>query len=496
MYGLRITARADGACSFELIEGGRELAASRAYPTDERCLDALRELIRSLRDEDDAPAGIDVPEPQTLRSLRAWASSRARFPVEWRRAGARASASQVRSVSVERYALDQAEQPGLPGIERLHREADGLHSAILRDAGGLVVLLTPGFTRPSRRDENLRVVLDAAGTRARYRRRRGGGERWCFILRGRNNREIARSRWFDDAAALEGAIRWLLRAAAELRAQLTPRRATRRESAGYPIELLEAVGAPGVERLERPPRYLVRLNDESGRGLVISHAYRSAAARARGQRALLRAIILDVGVRRQQAGARAWVVIYARNHRPLARSRDFSSQGELERALAGLRQLLVSAVGPEVVRPRRPRTSSKRHPPTSTQPTRALEVPFAADARDEDPPAGREGSEPAREERDDESAVASEPNARDAVSRAVQPSPPRRAPVVKSTDSSSLVEVVDRVLDRGIVIDAWSRVSLVGVQLVSIEARVVIASAETYLKYAAAIGLTASARPT
>jgi gas vesicle structural protein len=63
----------------------------------------------------------------------------------------------------------------------------------------------------------------------------------------------------------------------------------------------------------------------------------------------------------------------------------------------------------------------------------------------------------------------------------------------KSTDSSSLAEVVDRILDKGIVIDAWVKVSLVGIELLSIEARVVIASVETYLKYAEAIGLTASA---
>ena len=63
------------------------------------------------------------------------------------------------------------------------------------------------------------------------------------------------------------------------------------------------------------------------------------------------------------------------------------------------------------------------------------------------------------------------------------------ANVQKSTDSSSLAEVVDRILDKGIVIDAWAKVSLVGIELLSIEARVV----ETYLKYAEAIGLTASA---
>ena len=63
----------------------------------------------------------------------------------------------------------------------------------------------------------------------------------------------------------------------------------------------------------------------------------------------------------------------------------------------------------------------------------------------------------------------------------------------KSTDSSSLAEVVDRILDKGIVIDAWVKVSLVGIELITIEARVVVASVETYLKYAEAVGLTASA---
>ena len=67
------------------------------------------------------------------------------------------------------------------------------------------------------------------------------------------------------------------------------------------------------------------------------------------------------------------------------------------------------------------------------------------------------------------------------------------ATVHKSMDSSSLAEVVDRILDKGIVIDAWARVSLVGIELLSIEARVVVASVETFLKYAEAIGLTAAA---
>lgn len=63
------------------------------------------------------------------------------------------------------------------------------------------------------------------------------------------------------------------------------------------------------------------------------------------------------------------------------------------------------------------------------------------------------------------------------------------ANVAKLADTSGLAEVVDRILDRGVVIDAWVIVSLVGIELITVEARVVIASIETYLKYADAIGL-------
>ena len=65
--------------------------------------------------------------------------------------------------------------------------------------------------------------------------------------------------------------------------------------------------------------------------------------------------------------------------------------------------------------------------------------------------------------------------------------------VEKAIGSSSLVEVFDRILDNGVVFDAWVRVSLVGIEILAIEARVVVASVETYLKYAEAIGLTATA---
>src|SRR2546427_5026503 len=61
-------------------------------------------------------------------------------------------------------------------------------------------------------------------------------------------------------------------------------------------------------------------------------------------------------------------------------------------------------------------------------------------------------------------------------------------PVERAAGGTSLIEVLDRVLDKGIVIDAWVRVSLVGIDLITVEARVVVASIETYLKYSEAVG--------
>ena len=68
------------------------------------------------------------------------------------------------------------------------------------------------------------------------------------------------------------------------------------------------------------------------------------------------------------------------------------------------------------------------------------------------------------------------------------------AVVERSPGGSSLIDVLDRVLDKGIIIDAWVRVSLVGIDLITVEARVVVASIDTYLRYADALGLTPGVR--
>ena len=57
----------------------------------------------------------------------------------------------------------------------------------------------------------------------------------------------------------------------------------------------------------------------------------------------------------------------------------------------------------------------------------------------------------------------------------------------RSATGSSLIDVLDRVLDKGIVIDAWVRVSVVGIDLITVEARVIVASIATYLQYSDAV---------
>jgi hypothetical protein len=52
----------------------------------------------------------------------------------------------------------------------------------------------------------------------------------------------------------------------------------------------------------------------------------------------------------------------------------------------------------------------------------------------------------------------------------------------------ALTEVLELILDRGVVIDVYVRVSLVGIEILTIDARIVVASVDTYLRYAEAVG--------
>jgi hypothetical protein len=58
---------------------------------------------------------------------------------------------------------------------------------------------------------------------------------------------------------------------------------------------------------------------------------------------------------------------------------------------------------------------------------------------------------------------------------------------VQRSGSSGLYEVLDLLLDKGLVIDVFLRVSLVGIELLTVDARIVIASVDTYLRFAEAV---------
>jgi hypothetical protein len=65
-----------------------------------------------------------------------------------------------------------------------------------------------------------------------------------------------------------------------------------------------------------------------------------------------------------------------------------------------------------------------------------------------------------------------------------------RSGYVTRGSSSGLADVLDILLDKGLVIDIFLRVSLVGIELLTVDARIVIASVDTYLRFAEAVNRT------
>src|SRR4051795_7456470 len=59
--------------------------------------------------------------------------------------------------------------------------------------------------------------------------------------------------------------------------------------------------------------------------------------------------------------------------------------------------------------------------------------------------------------------------------------------VMRAPNPTGLAEVIDLILDKGLVIDVYVRVSLVGIELLTIDARIVVASVDTYLRFAEAV---------
>lgn len=64
---------------------------------------------------------------------------------------------------------------------------------------------------------------------------------------------------------------------------------------------------------------------------------------------------------------------------------------------------------------------------------------------------------------------------------------PASSAVSQAPRPSSLADVLDLILDKGLVIDAYVRVSVVGIELLTVDARIVVASVDTYLRFAEAV---------
>ena len=74
-----------------------------------------------------------------------------------------------------------------------------------------------------------------------------------------------------------------------------------------------------------------------------------------------------------------------------------------------------------------------------------------------------------------------------ATETAVQQRAPGRSAANRAPNPSGLYDVLELILDKGLVIDVYVRVSLVGIELLTIDARIVIASVDTYLRFAEAV---------
>jgi hypothetical protein len=69
---------------------------------------------------------------------------------------------------------------------------------------------------------------------------------------------------------------------------------------------------------------------------------------------------------------------------------------------------------------------------------------------------------------------------------------PKPLPVEKPSTGANIIDVLDHVLDKGVVIEAYIQMAVAGIDLISVRARVFVASTETYLQHAKAVSSAAT----
>jgi outer membrane protein OmpA-like peptidoglycan-associated protein/uncharacterized protein YegP (UPF0339 family) len=354
----------NGNHTFALSEGGRRIAESLPYDSNNEVREAIEDLSEDASDE------TQYQVDEVVTTIR--------------------SRMDMGKVDLSSY-YDFAywSRSGKAGFEAFNRNDNKAgYYFHFNGPDGKALLFSRNFDSALQRDSRIYQIITASGNQKRYEIISNGGK-YYFVLKGSNGFEIARSGFYDNRGDAERASGYLQKnGASYLAAYPKPERvgSTRRAVNQYNLNVPAGTKAAGFATLRHEKDHYFLLNDDSGKTILYSQGYAGGSGRDNGLRAVIKSVGEPNRWERKYENGKYYFVLRGANRQEIARSADFKTEAERESAI---RWIMSSVPGYAVKYGIDPRTLT-----TSTTETDSSTDHFTLDVdkkRDLPPAAGAIG---------------------------------------------------------------------------------------------------------
>ena len=309
----------DGQSFFNVISGGNVAATSPMFSSFGDANDAADSLSDDTSDE--PQYSVEVHTFST--SNTAVAKERVVLP----------SLGEIDFASL--YDFNYASPNGTAGFESFTRKDKNASYFHFNDANGKALLYSRGFDANSKREKRIRQVIAASTKDPRYGIVEEGGT-FYFILKERNNLEIARSRSFATREEAEAQVSFV-KANSPTYAGAFPEPAKRKSVNQYNFDIKSNFASEGFEAIkgEDKQHYFV-VKDASGTPILYSQGYGAGTPRDNGIRTVIKNGSDETKYEKSQKGEKYSFILKAGNRQEIAKSQAFATAQERDTAMAWL----------------------------------------------------------------------------------------------------------------------------------------------------------------
>ena len=309
----------DGQTIFNVLVGGESVAFSPNFSTEISANEAADSLSEDTSDEPQYSVEVHTFLTSTTATTREQVVLPALGAIDF----------------ASLYDTEFTSPKGTTGFEEFTREDKNVHYFHFNDANGNALLFSKGFDSNAKKEKRIRQVIAASEKAQRFEIKEEGGT-FYFILKERNNLEIARSRKFNTQEEAEAQVQFV-QANAPTYASAFPEPTKRKSVNHYNFDIKPLSANAGFDSIkgEDKQNYFI-LKDASGSPVLYSQGYSSGTTRENGIKTVIKNSIEETRYEKSDQNGKFSFILRAGNRQEIAKSPEFETKEQRDTALAWL----------------------------------------------------------------------------------------------------------------------------------------------------------------